>query len=76
MSLSMKDVDQESGQDLNPSAASRKSREDDLALRNPEHPGFSGARGPGLLETLKESNVAMADDDGDRNVAKKKVCSS
>lgn len=47
MSLTIKDVDQRTGQDLNPggSSSSRKSREDDLALRNPEHPGFSGSSG-------------------------------
>ena len=76
MSLSMRDVDQETGQDLNPSAASKKSREDDLALRNPEHPGFGGAaRGHGLLETLRESNQAGIADEDDlgQNVAKKKV---
>ena len=72
MSLSMRDVDQETGQDLNPSSSVKKSREEDLLLRNPEHPGFSGG-GHGLLQTLKESNVAMAEDDNDGNVTKKKV---
>ena len=43
MSLSIKDVDQSSGADLNPGSSKNSgSREDDLALRNPEHPGFSG----------------------------------
>ena len=68
----MRDVDQETGQDLNPSSSVKKSREEDLLLRNPEHPGFSGG-GHGLLQTLKESNVAMAEDDNDGNVTKKKV---
>jgi len=40
MSLSMRDADQETGEDLNPSANNRgaKNREDDLALVNPERP--------------------------------------
>ena len=40
MSLSMKDADQETGEDLNPSANNRgaKNREDDLQLVNPERP--------------------------------------
>ena len=40
MSLSMKDADQETGEDLNPSANNRgaRNREDDLALVNPERP--------------------------------------
>ena len=74
MSLTMKDVDQETGQDLNPGSSTNKksmSREDDLALRNPEHPGFSGNSG-NLLETLRQSNVPLNDDDHD-NVSKKKV---
>ena len=47
-----------------------KSREDDLLLKNPEHPGF----GPGashLLDDLKQSNVAIIDDDNQQT--KKKV---
>ena len=70
MGLSIKDVDQESGQDLNPgsTAAGRKkaSREDDLALRNPEHPGFG----------LFKPNVAVAvvdDIDEGGSSSKKKV---
>ena len=40
MSLSMKDADQETGEDLNPSANNRgaRNREDDLQLVNPERP--------------------------------------
>ena len=41
ISLSMKDVDQETGEDLNPSANNRipgATREADLSLRNPERP--------------------------------------
>ena len=67
MSLSMKDVDQESGQDLNPASTAKSkkaSREDDLALRNPEHPGF-GPFKPNL-------GVAVIDD-LDEGSAKKKV---
>ena len=66
MSLSMKDVDQETGRDLNPGSSSngkKGSREDDLALRNPEHPGF------GLF---KPNPVAIIDD-LDEGSAKKKV---
>ena len=70
MSLSIKDADQTSGKDLNPGSGSKKgSREDDLALRNPEHPGFAGSD---LLDTLKQSNVAIVDDD-DEAIGKKKV---
>ena len=67
MSLSMKDVDQESGEDLNPASTAKSkkaSREDDLALRNPEHPGF------GLF---KPSAVAVVDDLDEGSSAKKKV---
>ena len=75
MSLSIKDVDQISGKDLNPGSGSSKkggsSREDDLALRNPEHPGFAGGSNL-LLDTLKQSNVAIVDDD-DEAIGKKKV---
>ena len=72
MSLSIKDVDQTSGKDLNPGSGSKKgSREDDLALRNPEHPGFAGSSNL-LLDTLKQSNVAIVDDD-DEAIGKKKV---
>eukprot|EP00112_Aurelia_sp_Birch-Aquarium-sp1_P006162 Seg1687.9 transcript_id=Seg1687.9/GoldUCD/mRNA.D3Y31 product="ATP-dependent RNA helicase DHX8" protein_id=Seg1687.9/GoldUCD/D3Y31 len=43
ISLSMKDVDQDTGEDLNPDSGIRPSasRQDDLALRNPDRPSSS-----------------------------------
>jgi ATP-dependent RNA helicase DHX8/PRP22 len=67
MSLTMKDVDQSSGEDLNPDSTKRPSREDDLALKNPDRPGASG-----LLAALVSSNVAVAEDDA-ANAGKKRV---
>lgn len=72
MSLSIKDVDQATGQDLNPGSGAvqkSKTREDDLAFRNPEYPGSSSGN---LLETLKQSNVAIIAED-DEKMTKKKV---
>lgn len=38
VSLSMKDVDQETGRDLNPVVAVTKTEEDEKHLRNPDRP--------------------------------------
>merc|ERR1712107_149940 len=60
----MKDVDQETGEDLNPSANNRipGNREADLSLRNPERP----------LDFLGDTTEAVVQDDDEfRN--KKKV---
>ena len=58
ISLSMKDVDQETGEDLNPSGNSRvpgTTREADIAFRNPERPAdFRGDQ---------HETVVMDDDD-------------
>jgi len=58
ISLSMKDVDQETGEDLNPTGNNRVpggTREADLNLRNPERP----------LDFLGENHEAVVLDDDD-----------
>lgn len=72
ISLSMKEVDQGTGEDLNPGSNKGNntghSREDDLMMKNPDRPG-----GGGLFDSLAaERNLVMADEDASTS-SKKRV---
>lgn len=70
ISLTMKDVDQETGEDLNPTAnkvhLTGGNRDDDLKMTNPERP-------MGMLDELLPVRAGIIDDDDDHFKAKKKV---